>query len=62
MREHGGEFATTPLGMEGAMLKGVLIDEAVEILFEFAGHFGPNIARLCDTRSLHEVVLIVAYL
>jgi len=38
--ERSGEFLTTPLGMTGAMLEGVLIDEAIEVLFQRAGHFG----------------------
>ena len=38
--EHSGEFATTPLGMEGAVLQGILIDEAIEVLFQLARDFG----------------------
>jgi len=33
------QCATTPLRVEGAVLKGILIDKAVEMLFEGAGHF-----------------------
>ena len=32
------EFPTTPLGIERAMVQGVLIDEAVEMLFEGTRH------------------------
>jgi hypothetical protein len=38
--ERSGEFLTTPLGMAGAMLEGVLVDESIEVLFQRAGHFG----------------------
>jgi hypothetical protein len=34
--EDGREFAATPLGIEGAMRQGVLIDEAIEVLFQLA--------------------------
>jgi len=36
----GGELATAPLGVEGAMLQGVLVDEAIEVLFQRTGDFG----------------------
>src|SRR5262249_14817078 len=35
----GREFATTPLRMEGPVLQGVLIDEAIEVLFQRARDF-----------------------
>jgi hypothetical protein len=38
--EDGGELATAPLGGEGAMLQGVLVDEAIEVLFQRTGDFG----------------------
>jgi len=38
--EHGGEFAATPLGMEGAVLQGILLDEAIEVLLQRARDFG----------------------
>jgi len=38
--EDGRQFATTPLGMEGAVLQGVLIDEAIEVLFQRARDLG----------------------
>jgi hypothetical protein len=37
--DNSREFATTPLRVEGAVLKGVFIDEAVEMLVQGAGHF-----------------------
>src|SRR5919197_2266744 len=37
--QHGREFAATPLGMDRAMLEGVFIDQTMEVLFQFAGHF-----------------------
>jgi hypothetical protein len=38
--ENRGEFLTTPLGMAGAMLEGVLVDEPIEVIGQRAGHFG----------------------
>jgi hypothetical protein len=38
--QNGREFPTTPLGMHGPVLQGVLIDEAIEVLFQLARHFG----------------------
>jgi hypothetical protein len=38
--EDGRQLATTPLGMAGAVLQGVLIDEAIEVLFQRARDFG----------------------
>jgi hypothetical protein len=37
--QHGGKFATAPLGGARVLLEGILVDEAVEVLFEFARHF-----------------------
>jgi hypothetical protein len=34
MGEDGGEFTTTPLGRAGALLEGVLLNEALEVLFQ----------------------------
>ena len=50
--KHGGEFAATPLGMERAMLEGVLIDEAIEVVFEFAGDFG----RSAGARAIQQAL------
>jgi len=38
--QHGGQFAATPLGSKGTLLEGVLIDQAIEVLFECTRHFG----------------------
>jgi hypothetical protein len=38
--ENSGEFLTTPLGMAGAVLEGVLVDEPIEVVCQLAGHFG----------------------
>jgi hypothetical protein len=38
--EDGRKFATTPLGIDGAVLQRVLLDEAIEVFFQFTGHFG----------------------
>jgi hypothetical protein len=48
--EHRGECATTPLGREGAVLQGVLIDEAVEMLCEGARDFRGS----TGTRAIHQ--------
>jgi hypothetical protein len=37
---NGREFATTPLGMDGTVLQGVLINEAIEVLCQLARDFG----------------------
>ena len=37
--EDGRQLATTPLGIEGAVLQRVLIDEAIEVLFQCARDF-----------------------
>jgi len=52
--QHRGEFATTPLRIEGAMVQGVLIDEAIKVHCEFTGHFGrstgaPAVDEALDT-------------
>ena len=50
--EHRGEFPTTPLGMERAVLQGVLIDEAIEMVFQCAGDFG----RSTGARAIHQTL------
>ena len=40
MGQNGRKFATIPLGMDGAILQGVLINETIEVSFQFTGHFG----------------------
>jgi hypothetical protein len=40
LRQHGRKFATAPLGVDRAMVEGVLIDEAIEVLLQLAGDFG----------------------
>ena len=40
MGEDRGKFLTTPLGMDGAVLKRVLVDKTIEVLFQLAGDFG----------------------
>ena len=44
------QLATTPLGMEGAVLQGVLIDEAIEVLFQRAG----DLRRATRARAIDE--------
>jgi hypothetical protein len=38
--------------MEGTVLQGVLIDEAIEVLFEFTGHF----RRSTRPRAIHQAL------
>jgi hypothetical protein len=35
-----GEFLTTPLGMAGAVLERVFVDESIKVVCQLAGHFG----------------------
>src|SRR5215468_4887678 len=39
------QFAATPLGSKGTLLEGVLIDQAIEVLFECTRHFGGRPGR-----------------
>jgi hypothetical protein len=48
--EHGGEFPTTPLGMARAVLKRVVVDEAIAVVCDRAGHFG----RATRAGSIHQ--------
>src|SRR5262252_1685245 len=48
--QHCGQFATTPLGMDRAVLQRVLIDEAIEVLLQLAGEFG----RSTRARAIHQ--------
>ena len=50
--ENRGEFTTAPLGREGAVLQGVLIDEAVEMLFEFTRDFRGS----TGARAIHQAL------
>ena len=38
--QHQRQFAAAPLGGKGTMLKGVLIDQTIEMLFQRARDFG----------------------
>jgi hypothetical protein len=38
--ENSGEFLTTPLGMAGAVLERVLVDEPIKVMCQRTGHFG----------------------
>jgi hypothetical protein len=38
--EDGREFATTPLGREGAVRQGVFVDETIEVLLQLARDLG----------------------
>jgi hypothetical protein len=50
--QHGGEFATAPLGRDGAVLEGIVIHKAVEVLFESTGHC----ARSPGTRAIPQAL------
>jgi hypothetical protein len=48
--EDGRQLATTPLGMEGAVLQGVLIDEAMAVCF----HLPWDLRRSTGAGVVHE--------
>jgi len=48
--EHRREFLTTPLGMAGAVLARVLVDEPIEVGRQGTRHFG----RSTGARALHQ--------
>ena len=54
--DDGREFTTTPLGMDGPVLQGVLIDEVIEIAFQCARDFG----RAPGARAIHQPLRAVA--
>ena len=52
MGSNRGEFTTAPLGREGAVLQGGLIDEAVEMLFECTRDFRGS----TGARAIHQAL------
>ncbi len=50
--EDGRQCATTPLGIDGAVLQRVLLDEAIEVLFQCTGHCG----RATGARAIHQTL------
>jgi len=50
--QHRGQFAATPLGRTGTVLEGVLIDQAIEVLFECTRHFG----WAARARAIHQAL------
>ncbi len=54
--EHRGEFLTTPLGMAGAVLEGVLVDEPIEVVCQRAGHGGWATGAGAIHQALHPLV------
>jgi hypothetical protein len=54
--EHRGEFPTTPLGRERAVLEGVFIDEAVEMLFKFARDFRGSTGTRAIQQALDPLI------
>jgi hypothetical protein len=51
-----GEFLTTPLGIDGAMLEGVLVNETVEVFFQRAR----DLTRSPGARAIYESLRAVA--
>jgi hypothetical protein len=51
-RKQSGEFLTTPLGMAGAVLERVLVDEPIEVVRQGAGHFG----RATGAGAIHQAL------
>ena len=56
MGQHRGECAATPWRVDGARLQGVLINEAMEVLFEGTGHFRRATAARAIHHPLHPLV------
>jgi hypothetical protein len=54
--QHGGKGATMPLGMAGAMLQWVLIDEAMAVLFQCACHCGRSPGAGTIKKALEALV------
>jgi hypothetical protein len=50
--EHRGEFLTTPLGMAGAVLEGVLVDKPIEVVCQRTGYFG----RATGAGAIHQAL------
>jgi hypothetical protein len=54
--EHGGEFLTTPLGVIGAVLERILVDEAIEVVRYRTSHFRRSPGTRAISEALHAVV------
>jgi hypothetical protein len=54
--EDGGKLLATPLGMDGAILQWVLIDEAIERLFQFTRHCGRSTGTGTTEQALGALV------
>jgi len=50
--EHRREFLTTPLGMAGAVLERVLVDETIEVVRQGPCHFW----RSTGARAIHQTL------
>ena len=50
--KHGGEFLTTPLGVVGAVLERIVVEEVMEVMREGIGH----LRRSPGTRAIAEAV------
>jgi hypothetical protein len=49
---HRGAFLTTPLGMAGAVLEGVLVDKPIEVVCQRTGDFG----RATGAGAIHQAL------
>jgi len=54
--EHRGEFPTTPWGIERAVIEGVFIDEAVEMLFKCARDFRGSTGARAIQQALDPLI------
>src|SRR5216683_4109785 len=54
--EDGSKFLTTPLGIAGAVLERVLVDEVIEVVRQFAGHCGRATSAGTVGEALHPLV------
>src|SRR5712691_9288582 len=54
--QHDREFAAVPLGRDRAVLEGVLVNEAIEVPFEFTGHFGRSTGARAVDEALRALV------
>src|SRR6266446_8359545 len=54
--QHRGQFVATPLRIEGARLKSVVIDQAVEVLFQGTGPLGGTTGARAIHQARHALV------
>ena len=54
--EDGRQLATTPLRMDRAVLQGVLLHEALEVLFQLTGEFGRSTRARAIPQALRPLL------